>query len=384
MNPNFDRPFTFDRVMRIIIGMFILISSLFLLRYLSGVLIPFFIAWLIAYLINPLVSFMQEKVRLKKRILAVFASLIVVFGTITGLFFLIIPMVSVEVVRMSQLVQEYAKGQYNALYVPDNWEVLLKEMVGLSDFQNLFSSDTLLVLVQKLMPGFWNFFSGSLSFLISLLVVFIILLYVVFILLDFDKISKRWSEMIPDKWRPITHRIVKDVELGMNRYFRGQAMIALIVGVLFSIGFRIIDLPLAIVLGIVIGILNLVPYLQIIGFIPVAMMALLKAMDTGDSFWMIMLGVLIVFAVIQTFQDAYLVPKIMGKVTGLNPAVILLSLSIWGALFGIIGMIIALPVTTLLISYYRHFVLWEDLDHRPLNTDGTSPSDRSPTNETII
>lgn len=380
MNPNFDRPFTFDRVVRIIIGMFIFISSLFLLRYLSGVLIPFFIAWLIAYLINPLVHLLQNKLHLKKRILAVFTSLIIVFGSITGLLFWIIPMVSVEVVRMSQLVQEYAQGQYNTLYVPDKWELFLKEMVGLTDFENLFSTDTLLIFAQKMMPEFWNFFSGSLSFITSLFVVFIILLYIVFLLVDFENISKRWVDMIPDRWRPITYKVVTDVELGMNRYFRGQAIIALIVGILFSIGFRIIDLPLAIVLGIIIGILNLVPYLQIIGFIPITMMALLKAMETGESFWMIMLSVIIVFAVIQTFQDGFLVPRIMGKVTGLNPAVILLSLSIWGALFGIVGMIIALPVTTLLVSYYRHFILWEDSEHQPLNNNGKSLTDNTPTN----
>lgn len=67
----------------------------------------------------------------------------------------------------------------------------------------------------------------------------------------------------------------------------------------------------------------------------------------------------IVFIVVQTFQDMFLVPKIMGKVTGLGPATILLSLSLWGALMGVIGMIIALPLTTLGISCYKHYVLHE-------------------------
>ena len=67
----------------------------------------------------------------------------------------------------------------------------------------------------------------------------------------------------------------------------------------------------------------------------------------------------IVFIVVQTFHDMFLVPKIMGKVTGLGPAAILLSLSLWGALMGVIGMIIALPLTTLGISCYKHYVLHE-------------------------
>jgi predicted PurR-regulated permease PerM len=71
----------------------------------------------------------------------------------------------------------------------------------------------------------------------------------------------------------------------------------------------------------------------------------------------VLLGCFIVFVVVQGIQDLFLVPKIMGKAMGLNPAVILLSLSIWGSLLGIVGMIIALPITTLLISYYKRFIL---------------------------
>jgi predicted PurR-regulated permease PerM len=82
-----------------------------------------------------------------------------------------------------------------------------------------------------------------------------------------------------------------------------------------------------------------------------------KAADTGQSFWMIMLGALIVFAVVQIIQDTILTPKIMGHVTGLNPAIILLSLSIWGSLLGILGMVIALPMTSLLITYYQKYVI---------------------------
>lgn len=103
--------------------------------------------------------------------------------------------------------------------------------------------------------------------------------------------------------------------------------------------------------------LNLVPYLQVIGFIPTVMLALLKAYDSGQSFWTIILYALAVFAIVQAIQDWVLTPRIMGKMTGLNAAVILLSLSVWGSLLGFIGLIIALPLTTLIISYYKRFVI---------------------------
>jgi len=134
-------------------------------------------------------------------------------------------------------------------------------------------------------------------------------------------------------------------------------MVAFCVGVLFSIGFLIIDFPMAVGLGLFIGLLNMVPYLQLIGFVPTILLAIVKAAETGQNFWMIMLMAVVVFAVVQAIQDAILTPKIMGHVTGLNSAIILLSLSIWGSLMGILGMIIALPMTTLLISYYQKYIV---------------------------
>jgi len=94
-----------------------------------------------------------------------------------------------------------------------------------------------------------------------------------------------------------------------------------------------------------------------LGFIPTILLAIVKAAETGQNFWGILLLALLVFAVVQTIQDTFLVPKIMGKVTGLNSAIILLSLSIWGSLLGMLGMIIALPMTTLLLNYYQKYVV---------------------------
>jgi len=162
--------------------------------------------------------------------------------------------------------------------------------------------------------------------------------------------------LVPMKYREMSVRIVNDVKEGMNKYFRGQALVAFLVGILFSIGFLIIDFPLAIGFGLFIGLLNMVPYLQLVALVPTILLSLLKAADTGTNFWWILAGALLVFCIVQVIQDAIIVPKIMGKITGLNPAIILLSLSIWGALMGIVGMIIALPCTTIILSYYKRYI----------------------------
>ena len=205
----------------------------------------------------------------------------------------------------------------------------------------------------------WNIVAGTVNIAIGILGFFVVLLYLFFILMDYEHISNGWVKLIPAGQRKFTSMVVDDVQKGMNSYFRGQALVAFCVGILFSIGFLIIDFPLAIGLGLFIGLLNLVPYMQLIGFIPTILLALIKAANTGQNFWIILLCALAVFAIVQTIQDTILTPKIMGHVTGLNPAIILLSLSVWGSLLGIIGFIIALPLTTLLLSYYRRFVLRE-------------------------
>ena len=207
------------------------------------------------------------------------------------------------------------------------------------------------------MPKLWAMLSDSIDFLFSIFASFIILLYIVFILLDYESIAEGWIHLLPVKYRGFVATLVSDMQKGMNTYFRGQALVAFCVGILFSIGFLLIDFPLAIGLGLFIGVLNLVPYLQIIGFIPTIALAMLKAAETGENFWVIIAMALAVFAVVQLIQDGFLVPRIMGKITGLNPAIILLSLSIWGSLMGMLGMIIALPITTLLLSYYQRYII---------------------------
>jgi predicted PurR-regulated permease PerM len=119
---------------------------------------------------------------------------------------------------------------------------------------------------------------------------------------------------------------------------------------------------MAIGLGILIGIMDMVPYLHTFALIPTVFLALLKAVDTGQNFWIILISAVAVFIIVQIIIDMIITPKIMGKAMGLNPAILLLSLSVWGALLGFIGLIIALPLTTLLIAYYKRYVTKEDDD----------------------
>ena len=133
-------------------------------------------------------------------------------------------------------------------------------------------------------------------------------------------------------------------------------------------------------LGILVGILSLIPYVHGLAFIPMVFLSLLKAADTGQNFWIIFASATAVFIVVQVITDMVLTPKIMGKAMSLNPAVILLSLSVWGALLGFIGLIVALPLTTLIIAYYQRYVTKEDV-YAPSPTEAAEPHGQGGNNQ---
>ena len=360
---------TFDSFIRAVILGAIIIGVLMLLKRLSGVLLPFFLAWLIAYLIYPLVSFFQHKLRLKNRIISIFCALLTltVIGSVA--FYLLVPPMIQEFLRVKDLLIEYFSTTHTASNVPTTLSEFIRQNIDLHILEQMFSQENILDALKVTVPKLWSLISESINLLFGFFTVFLILLYIVFILLDYESISEGWAHLMPKKYRKTVTGILNDVKDGMNRYFRGQALVALCVGILFSIGFLIIDFPLAIGLGLFIGALNMVPYLQIIGFVPTIMLAILKAADTGDNFWIIIAPAAAVFIVVQIIQDGYLVPRIMGKITGLNPAIILLSLSIWGSLMGMLGMIIALPLTTLMLSYYQRYIINQENIYKTETTE---------------
>lgn len=356
------QPFTFDRVMRILFTAVAIIAAFYLIRLLKNALLPFFVAWLMAYLVNPFVEFIQYRCRVKIRILAIFLALLSIVGVIALFVWLITPGIVEEATKMRTLIQDYlSRGSAITPLIPQSWHHYLQERIDFTRIAEAMNPQDWRMLIEKTATQLWALLTGSVNQIINIISWLIIFLYLIFILLDYDKIIAGFKALIPNRYRTKTLEVFNDVKVSMNRYFRGQACVAFLVGILFSIGFSIVGLPLAILLGLFIGLLNMVPYLQVVGFLPTLLLCMLKSAEPGQSFWWLVFGCVIVFVVVQLIQDMILVPRIMGHVMGLNPAIILLSLSIWGTLLGLIGMIIALPLTTLLQSYYERYILREDI-----------------------
>ncbi len=375
-----NKKITFDSFIRGMLWVATFIIIFVLLNKLSAALLPFFIAWIIAYLLYPLVQFFQYKLHIRNRTLAIIATISTVIIVILGVVMFFVPPMIEEYDKVKYLIHTYLVNGGSHSSIPQSITEFIRENIDAEWFEKNFNTENIVKAVRGLLPKMWNIISTSYNVVLAIFTIFVIALYLFFILLDYEKIANGWSPLIPARYRNTVVRLVEDIKFSMNQYFRGQALVALCVGILFSIGFLIIDFPLAVGLGLFIGLLNMVPYLQIIGFIPTVLLALLKAADTGENFWLVLGLALLVFCVVQFIQDSFLVPKIMGKITGLNPAIILLSLSIWGSLMGMLGLIIALPCTTLLLSYYQRFIKREDLNfineyqqqNEQPNTDNTS------------
>ncbi len=356
-----DKPFTFDRTVRLVITICVVIALFMITERLSGVLVPFLVSWFLAYLIHPIVRFFQYKCRLKHRTLSVAVTLLLLILLLGGVGYLLLTPITNELIRMGKLLATYVSTWQIDSILPSSWEQAISQRINELDLASLFTAGNVNAVLQKLTHYLGGIIGSGMSIMSGLVVVFVCFLYLVFILIDYEKISQGFVYAIPPKYRNLIANIKEDLEVGMNKYFRGQALIASTVGVLFAVGFSIMDLPMAIVIGLFIGLLNMVPYLQGLG-IPITMLlGLLQSAETGTAYWIILVEILAVFIIVQSIQDMLLVPFIMGNVIGMNPAIMLLSLSVWGSLLGVVGMIIALPVTTVIISYYKRYVL-EDND----------------------
>ena len=353
---------TFDRFVRGLLLLAALVIVYLLLKQLSGVLIPFLVAWLFAYMLYPLVCFFQYKCHLRNRLISIIVALLVVLGIFGLACYFTIPPVIDECAKVKDIVINYAKSIDASERITSEIDRFIRHNVDFNHIANMLTFSDVSSFIEERIPQLFSFVLSGVDVILGFFGSLIAILYMFFILMDYENMTVGVLRLVPHRRRRFVSDILHDVQDGMNSYFRGQSLIAFIVGILFAIGFSIIGLPLAIPIGLLIGVFNLVPYLQTIGIVPTILMAMIKSYDTGQNIWQILLLCLLVFAVVQIIQDAFLTPKIMGHVTGLNGAVILLSLSVWGCLLGFVGLIIALPLTTLLVSYYRRFVLEEEED----------------------
>lgn len=354
-----SRPFTFDRVVRMLIALAITAAAIWITGVLKNVLLPFCLACLLSYIMEPFVEFNQRLLRQKGRVLAVFVTIFDVTVIIALLLYFFIPMVTNEITQLEVMLKKYSTQKFTIPFLPEHMSAVIEERFNFSKLFDELSTGKGSVILSK---G-EDFVESSLELLMHSLEWLLTFIYIIFILIDYDKLGEGFKLLVPQKYKPTVFQIMKDIKDSMNRYFRSQLLIAGCAAVFYCVGFSIVGLPMSIVMGLLVGVLYMIPYFQYVTLIPVIILCYITSLDGSVDFWTMFGKCGLVYVISQCVCDYILTPKIMGKSLGLNPAIILLSLSIWGTLLGIIGMIIALPLTTLLLSYYKKVII----EHKPIS-----------------
>lgn len=369
MSSPFSKPFTLDRTVRLSLGLLLTFAIILLFRYLTPVLFPFLTAWLVAYIIHPIVLFSQKNLKIKNKTAAVLFVLTLIFAIISVSVYTLTPILTDQIIKLMNFIISYTNQSDS---ITNSWEVFFHDFIVQSKMKEIFETKDIQTILADIFPFAKTLLNQSAAITSFLITFFFTLLYLFFILKDYQLINQHFIALIPKKYQTFISGIMQDLEQGMSNYYRGQFLVVVILCILYATGFYLIDMPIGILMGLLVGLLNLIPYLQVISIPPCIILMLVHSVETGSQPLINLLLLFVVFVVIQIFQDGFLVPKIMGKKMGLNAALILLSLSIFGMLFGAVGLIIALPITTMLISYYKRFIL-KRVNEQHQRESGLSP-----------
>ncbi len=364
-----DHPqrYDFDRVFRLVLTTGTILGGLWLLNYLSGVILPFAVAVLLAYLLNPVVNAFEQRLGGRR------GMAVAVTVTVFSLFLLVlIPFLGAlvwgefneacAVIANPETKHRIVTALEPLIERSGSLRTWLDEFIEKTDsaqLQQMAANAFKMVFpqVKSLTVGVANLLGSMIQAVFALTVLIIIFIYMIFLMMDFNEFQAHWQGQLPPRYRDGIVAFLGEFSTAMGRYFRGQFLVALCCGVLFAAGFMIVGLRMAVLLGLFIGLLNMVPYLQTIGLVPALLLGLLRAYETSASPVGLVVAVLLVFGVVQLIQEAVLVPRIMGRTTGLKPWVILLGIFVWGKLLGFLGLVLAIPLSCLGLAYYRRFIL---------------------------
>lgn len=357
----FREQFTLDRIARTLFYILLIAIIVWGISSIWTILLPFLLAGIFSYVVLPWVKFLQHNLRLKNRSLSVIIVFILLCTIIIWGISYLLPAIQSEIEKTMRVLAEYDHSK-------SIWEIILPDFIAnqfseediniyLRDFitteKIIEYSKTALSQINGVVNSTLSLFSWGMVFAMGIV-------YFVFILMDFEDLAKGFVNLFPQTLRPLAKNICKEFDYNMNNYFRGQALVALCVAFMMSLAFSIIGLPMAIALGIFIGILNFVPYMQLLGLIPLTLLAILMSVQDGQNvLWSLTLAYGSVI-IVQILQDTIVVPKIMGKQMGMRPSLILLAIAIWGYLLGFFGMLIALPLTMSIYSIYMKYVLKDE------------------------
>ena len=304
------KKYDLDRVVRLTLTVITVLGAIYIANYLSSVLLPFLVGCLLAYMLEPMNKFLMRLLHVKNRMIPAIITMLLFLGLIFLILQFLVPYFIDEFSEMGKLLGNYAKHEFHIKGIPVEVQQFFDQYLHTDAITDLFSREQWGNIADNVMQGTWSVVGGTVSAIVTVISWILALLYMFFVMMDYDKISRAFKGAVPRKYRKTAIRIFGDV-----------------------------------------------PYLQLISLPIAAFLCIVQSVATGCAFWPLFGWTFLAYCICQAIQDLVLIPTIMKQQMGLRPAIIFLALSIWSYILGFIGLIIALPLTTLIISYYSEFVL---------------------------
>lgn len=321
---------------------------LFSMMVLIGkVLIPFITALILAYILNPLVDLLQNKFAIRRKFSAVCFSMIML------LIFIAIPVYLVPVLLDELKIVVDKVPQIVALI---NTHVLssVNSQLGTHITVDLDSLKTMVLNNQSKITNNLDMFQHLAQNGVILIEVVVYLILIPFALfysiINWHNILKFFDSLIPRSFLEPMHHLFQDVDIMLSSYLRGQLSVMMIMAAYYSVGLSIIKLPSGAAIGIITGLLVFIPYLGVLSGLAFSLIiGLAQFAGSGN-----LLEIFAVFAIGHMLEGGLVTPFLVGGRIGLNPIMIILALMVFGKVFGIVGVLLALPLSTIAVVLLRH------------------------------
>jgi predicted PurR-regulated permease PerM len=337
-------------LVRLIVTVGVLIAVLALVYALRDILLPLFLALAIAYVANPAVTWFER--RGSSRTTGTFVIALVLALLATGFFLYLIPAIGAQVRHLEERLPQYV-ARIRSQFLPWLAGLELRFPKQYAELQ-LRARAALAEQMPRIAGGTTAWLGHVLGSLANLVLFFLDLVFVpvfaFYLLVDLPKIKQKVHELIPLPYREVVVARMHELDVAVSSFVRGQLTIAAILAVIDATGLVLLGVPLGLVLGLLAGLANFVPYMSlVVGLAPALLLSWAEDQSTAK-----LLGVVAVFAGGHLLEGMFLSPRILSRSVDLHPVWVLLSIIVGGSLFGLVGMVLAVPTAAAVQVFLRH------------------------------
>lgn len=326
---------------------------LFLFFYgLGSAFFPLTLSWFLAYATMPLVQRIEEKGYTRLQTSSLVLSL--VLFVVVLLILLIIPPVLTD---FQSAISDVPQNVTIALGKLDDflsaYDIHIHyDRESLIDYAKRYSQKISTSMISSLGDILKNSVINAASVIMVLLNLFLIPIFFIYVINDYENLIEAFESLVPLSWRPTLDMLVKEANNILSGYIRGQLLVCTILGVLYSLGLLLVGVKFALLIGFMTGILSIIPY---VGFSFGLAAALITALANFEGFTPL-IGIIVVYTLVQILEGFVITPRIVGNKVGLSPLEAILALIIMGNLFGFIGLFIAIPLGAISKMAFLHLL----------------------------